>query len=107
MSMVTTGEMTTQDLAKMRHLHDRQEIYDCLIQVGRGADRFDRELFVGAFHPDAMIEAGGEVGAPADVYEGGRAMHEAAAAATLHCHSSHTCEIDGDQAHAETYYIYN
>jgi hypothetical protein len=93
-------------LAKLRELQDRQEILDCLARISRGADRFDRDLFVGGFHPDAQIEAGGHVGAPGEVYEGGRAMHEAGQASTLHCLSTHTCELDGDAAHAETYYVY-
>jgi hypothetical protein len=98
--------MIAEGLAKIRDLHDRQEILDCLVRISRGSDRFDRDLFVGGFHADAEIEAGGHVGSPGDVYEGGRAMHEAGMASTLHCLSTHSCEIQGDEAHAETYYVY-
>jgi hypothetical protein len=106
MTESTSQASMAAGLAKIQRLQDRQDILDCLVQIGRGADRFDRSLFVGGFHPDAQIEAGGHVGGPEDVYEGGRAMHESGMASHLHCHSSHTCELDGDQAHTETYYIY-
>ena len=40
------------------HLLDRQDILDCLIRFSRGMDRFDRKIFLSAFHPDATIAAG-------------------------------------------------
>lgn len=99
----STGPET---LAKLETLLDRQEILDCLIRFSRGMDRFDRELFLTAFHDDATIAAGIFVGKPADLYTWASDMHEQGQLATHHNLLNHTCDIDGDVAHTETYYLY-
>jgi hypothetical protein len=84
----------------------RQEILDCLTRFSRGMDRFDRELFLSAFHPDAEIAAGPFVGGPAALYEWASALHEQGQTATHHNLLNHSCEIDGDVAHSELYYLF-
>jgi len=91
---------------RLRNLLDRQDILDCLVRFSRGIDRFDRELFLSAFHPDAVIDAGEFVGGPAELYTWARDLHERGQAATQHDLLNHSCEIDGDLAHAETYYLF-
>jgi hypothetical protein len=49
--------------ARLAQLLDRQDILDFLIRFSRGMDRFDRDIFLSAFHPDATIAAGEFVGA--------------------------------------------
>ena len=95
-----------ETLARLEHWLDRQEILDCLIRFGRGMDRFDRELFLSAFHPDAIIDAGEFVGGPVPLYEWASGLHEQGQSATHHDLLNHSCEIDGDVAHAETYYLF-
>lgn len=96
----------SKTLARLVHLLDRQDILDCLTRFSRGMDRFDRELFLAAFHPDAIIAAGDFVGGPEALYEWASAMHEEGQSATHHNLLNHTCDIDGDVAHTETYYLY-
>ena len=43
-------------------LWDREQIRQCLHRYARGVDRFDRELILSAFHPDALDEHGKFVG---------------------------------------------
>ncbi len=93
-------------LARLEHLLDRQDIVDCLVRFCRGLDRFDRELFLAAFHSDAIVDAGEFVGGPDALYDWASAMHEAGQFSTLHNLLNHSCEIDGDVAHAETYYLF-
>ncbi|WP_319432676.1 nuclear transport factor 2 family protein [Mycobacterium sp. RTGN5] len=90
----------------LRALIDRQDIADCLTRFSRGIDRFDQELFLSAFHATAVIAAGDFVGGPDDLYQWARAMHEQGQIATLHYLLNNTCEVDGDIAHSETYYLY-
>jgi hypothetical protein len=92
--------------ARLRRLLDRQDITDCLTCFSRGIDRFDRGLFLSAFHPDAVIAAGDFVGGPADLYDWARQMHEQGQIATHHNLLNQTCDIDGDTAHCETYYLF-
>lgn len=93
-------------LERLERLADRQEILDCLHRFARGMDRFDRTLFLSAFHPDAIIDAGPFVGEPLELYEWASNLHAQGQEATQHLLLNHTGEITGDTAHTETYYLY-
>jgi hypothetical protein len=69
-------------------------------------DRFDRELFLSAFHPDAIIDAGEYVGGPEALYDWAHDLHERGQTSTHHNLLNHSCDLDGDLAHAETYYLF-
>ena len=101
-----TGAMDPDRLARLDELLDRQDILDCLTRFSRGMDRFDRTLFLSAFHPDATIAAGEFVGGPDALYEWARDLHENGQSATHHNLLNHSCEIDGNTAHTETYYFF-
>jgi hypothetical protein len=98
--------MDAERLARLERLADRQDILDCLIRFSRGMDRFDRELFLSAFHPGATIAAGVFVGGPKPLYDWASALHEQGQVATHHNLLNLTCEIEGDTAHTETYYLF-
>jgi SnoaL-like domain len=91
---------------RLQQLLDRQDILDCLTRFSRGMDRFDREIFLSAFHHDATIAAGPFVGGPAELYDWARNLHDAGQVATAHNLLNVTTDIDGDTAHTETYYIF-
>ena len=98
--------MDTERLARIEHLLERQEILDCMTRFSRGIDRFDRDIFLSAFHADAVIAAGSFVGGPVDLYNWAWSMHDAGQVATHHNLLNHTVELDGDTAHTETYYLF-
>ena len=98
--------MDAERQARIDRLLDRQDIVDCLTRFSRGMDRFDRELFLSVFHPDAVIAAGDFVGGPADLYDWAAAMHDQGQVSTYHNLLNHSCEIEGDTAHTETYYLF-
>jgi hypothetical protein len=98
--------MDAERLARMEQLLDRQDILDTLTRFSRGMDRFDRETFLSAFHPDATIAAGPFVGGPDALYDWASAMHAQGQVATHHNLLNLTCEIDGDTAHTELYYLF-
>jgi hypothetical protein len=93
-------------LGRLERMLDRQDILDCLTRFSRGMDRFDREIFLSAFHPDATIAAGSFVGGPLELYDWAAEMHEQGQSATHHNLLNLTCEVDGDSAHTETYYLF-
>jgi SnoaL-like domain len=93
-------------LVRLERLLDRQDILDCLTRFSRGMDRFDRDLFLSAFHADAVIAAGTFVGGPIALYDWASAMHQHGQTATHHNMLNHTCDIDGDVAHTETYFLF-
>jgi hypothetical protein len=91
---------------KLEALLNRQDIVDCLTRFGRGMDRFDRELFLSAFHTDAVIAAGPFVGGPDALYDWAAALHNLGQLATHHNLLNHTLDINGDVAHSELYYLF-
>jgi SnoaL-like domain len=95
-----------RSLARLERVADRQEILDCLTRFSRGMDRFDRELYLSAFHADAQMAAGPYVGDVAGCYDWAQAMHAAGQIATHHNLLNNCVDIDGDTAHSETNYLY-
>src|SRR5271163_4977661 len=106
MNSASSQTITPERLAKLEYLADRQEILDCLARALRAIDRFDKELFLTCFHSDAVIDAGGFLNAPGVVYDGAADLHQRGQLSTIHNLLNHTCEIDGDVAHSETYLLY-
>ena len=98
--------LSDDKLARLEQLLDRQDIVDCLTRFSRGMDRFDREVFLSAFHGDAVIAAGPYVGGPIPLFEWASRLHEQGQSATHHNLLNITCDIDGDTAHTETYYLF-
>jgi hypothetical protein len=101
-----TRNISPARLARLEQVLDRQDILDCITRISRAIDRFDRALFLSGYHTDALIDAGEFVGNPGEVYDGGAALHEQGQSSTIHNLMNHTCEIDGDVAHTETYWLF-
>lgn len=92
--------------ATVRELQDRHEIWECLLRYSRGVDRFDRDLIRSAYHPDAVDDHGKFVGGPEEFIEWAMRQHTEAHLGHLHNLFNHTCELDGETAHAETYFMF-
>lgn len=97
------------ELAQLRqdvqYLTDRSAILDCISSHARGHDRHDIDLLRSAYHEDGVDEHGHQVN-PATAYAAwANSIH--AAASELHTHNitTHTCDIDGDVAHCESYVL--
>lgn len=83
---------------------DKHEIRECLERFSRGMDRFDRAIYLSAFWDDAETAAGPFVGSAADCWDWAIPMHEAGQIVTHHALLQSNIDLDGDIAHAETYY---
>lgn len=92
--------------AALREFQDRQAIYDCLMHYCRGIDRFDAELAKSAYHPDAIDDHGWFVGPAAEFIDGAIELHGRLQQRTQHHITNHIVELEGDTAHAESYYIF-
>ena len=97
--------MDDQLIERMRRLADRAEIIECLTTYARAMDRFDRELASSVYHEDAIDDHGHFCGPAGEFIEwamtvpGGEFRHQ-------HYVSNFHVELDGDQAHVETYYLF-
>lgn len=89
---------------KLQLLIDRQEIYDCVLRYTRGVDRLDLDLVRSAFHPDGL-DCHGPVTGSAEDFLAWWTPLQGSREATQHFVTNHTVDVDGDVAHAETYYI--
>ena len=98
--------MDADRLARLERIADKQDIIECLTRFCRAMDRFDRALYLSAFHPDAEMAAGPFVGSAAESYDWAMPMHEEWQSATHHDLLNVTVDIDGDVAHSEAYYLY-
>ena len=92
-----------EDLArKVRYLLDRQDIVDCIQAYARALDRLDMDLMAECFTEDMVDQHGPFTGGLDEFLEFARQSGESGAL-THHGLTTHTCTIDGDTAHAETY----
>ena len=99
--------MSNENLEKIvEELRDRQAIQDLLATYSRGVDRLDRELLLSVYHPDAIDDHGVFIGTPEEFVDWAIAMHTAAHLSHQHCVLNHTCDLDGDVAHTETYFMF-
>lgn len=90
---------------KLQYLMDRQDILDCLTRTSRGNDRFDEDWIVGGYHADGIHELGRQQISGKQYGDHANHAHGAMCLANLHNVTMHSCEIDGDVAHTESYVI--
>src|ERR1700741_4713517 len=93
----------TDNSADIAELIDRQRIWDCLLRYARGMDRLDRDLVMSAYHSDAWEDHGAFLAPGAIFADTVLAHHRDNEVRTQPILSNHSCEVNGDQAHAETY----
>jgi SnoaL-like domain len=99
--------MTSETLERLvGELQDRQAIHDCLMTYCRGIDRLDRELLLSVYHPDAIDDHGVFVGSPEEFADWAIAMHTTTHLSHQHCIFNYTCDLDGDVAHTESYFMF-
>jgi SnoaL-like domain len=88
----------------LRYLADRQAILDCAVRFSRGINRRDPELLKSVFHPDAVDDHGLFVGNRDDFVSWIDTVYDRIAV-TQHFVTNQTVDIEGDTAHAETYWL--
>jgi hypothetical protein len=104
--MSDSDEPDLKTLAReLRHVRDRLAITDCIHRYGRALDRLDHELLRGTYHEDGVSRHGPFIGNREEFVPWGVAA-QANFAMTHHSITTHSCEIDGDRAFAESYCIF-
>jgi hypothetical protein len=91
---------------KLDFVVSRIEILDCINRIARGVDRLDRDIFRTGYHADAVLDFGTHIGSPEQHMDFFFELHRTMQTAHAHTICNHTCELDGDEAHAETYFIF-
>src|SRR5262249_36394106 len=89
---------------KLQYTLDRLEILDCIHRYCRAIDRLDRELLLSVYHEGATDDHGKWVSTPELFARRVFDPLRSAFSPTQHIVPNHVCEIEGDVAHAETYW---
>jgi hypothetical protein len=89
----------------VQDLKDRAAILDCIATHARGCDRHDVSLLTSTYHDDGIDEHGTAIIPGPEYAAWANAAHAATSDAHLHNITTHACEIDGDEAHAESYVL--
>jgi hypothetical protein len=100
-----TDDQLQQLLKDVQYLKDRQAILDVIMRHARGHDRHDTDLMNACFWDDGVDEHGQFVTAGPEYGDWANKTHTAGYFLHMHNITNHTCEIDGDTAHCETYVI--
>jgi hypothetical protein len=90
---------------RLQEIIDRHEVWQVLQRYCRGLDRIDRELVRSCYFDDAIEDHGSFVGTVDDFIDWALRVSLSFVA----CHHNvmnHSCELDGDDAYCETYYLY-
>ncbi|WP_156296552.1 nuclear transport factor 2 family protein [Mycobacterium paragordonae] len=90
---------------RLRHIEDRMAILDCVMNQARGHDRHDADLMASVYSEDGVDEHGPVVNTGPEYGKWANNVHSKVFEDHLHNITTHTCEINGDEAHAESYVI--
>lgn len=91
--------------AELQYARDRREILDCIAAHARGCDRHDSELLSSAYHEDGVDEHGFAVNPGPEYCNWANRQHTSGSIHNLHHITTHSVEIEGNTAHAESYVI--
>jgi hypothetical protein len=101
--------MTADELEQLRrdvqYLMDRTAILDVVSRHARGCDRHDAILLTSTYHDDGVDEHGAARNEGPGFAQFINAVHAQTSRAHTHNITTHTCDIDGDTAHAESYVL--
>ena len=94
---------------ELRELLDKQALTELVVRYARGVDRWDKELVLACFHPDATLHYNTYVGAAVPFYEalwsqtGSSANVGGGVPRGQHVVTNALFEVDGDVAWGESY----
>jgi hypothetical protein len=98
--------MSPEQEKALLEMLDRQQILDAIHRYCRGIDRFDRDLLLSAYHPDGIDDHGIFVGGRESFADWAMAYHREFQISHHHMVFNHSVDLDGNVAHAETYWLF-
>lgn len=103
---MTNSALTPELIAFVQEAKDRHDIEQCLLRYCRGVDRHDPVLMASAYHADAWDEHGPMSCGPDAFAAWAIDFHQTHQIHHHHVITNSLIELDGDTAHAETYYLF-
>jgi hypothetical protein len=102
------GEAMTRDEqreAAIDAMLDKQAITECLTRYARGIDRHDSDLVASAYHAGAIDDHTVYIGPGREFPEHVNPAHAAIWSAHQHYVTNVSIDLNGDEAHVESYWI--
>lgn len=90
----------------VKELLDRQAIWQVLLRYARGLDRLDNGMVRSCYFDDAIEDHGHFIGTP-DNFIAWADQATLLFVTAQHGLLNHYCELDGDDAYCETYYLFS
>lgn len=90
----------------VRELHDKMKIREVVTNYCRGVDRMDKDLLFSCYHPDAIDDHGFFVGDREAFWAFVNRYHNNAQATHQHIITNHSCTLEGNTAHTESYWLF-
>jgi hypothetical protein len=106
--MQGTADLQTQIdalTAKLDALASKDAIRDCLYRINRGIDRVDERLLTSGFHPDAGVRWAAKEAVPVADWVKAAIKVQRTTQRVQHLIGNVLIELDGDNAHVESYEI--
>jgi len=98
-----------QELAALRatvqEIKDRQDIRDCIVRESRARDRQDIAAIEACWWPDGIDEHGAVITDVPNYARRANMGHAMNFHMTSHNITNHVCDLDGDEAHCESYVV--
>jgi hypothetical protein len=91
---------------RLAALLDHHEIEECLLRYCRGIDRHDADLAKSAYHADGRDDHAAYIGSGHGLVEWANGYHDEHYSGHQHYITNTTIDLDGDTAHAETYFLF-
>lgn len=91
---------------KLRELVDRQEIWTLLLKFARGLDRLDTEMVRSCYWDCAIEDHHAFIGDPDGFIRWANDHSVSVNRVQHHVLTNHFCDIEGNDAHSETYYTF-
>jgi hypothetical protein len=90
-------------LDELRRLQDRNAVYDVIVAIAAGIDRYDPALLRSAIWSDADIDMGGAQTITGETFAAALKRPETPAAGRMHIIGNHRIRLSGDCAESESY----
>jgi len=89
--------------AELSRLQARNTIYDLIVTIAAGVDRYDPDLLRSAIWSDAEIDMGGAQTITGETFAAALKRPETPAAGRMHIIGNHRIRLSGDRAESESY----
>ena len=91
--------------AQLAALSDRNAVYEVVLDIASGVDRYDPALLADAIWADAHIDMGGAAPMTGAAFAAALKPPRAPSKGRMHVIGNHRIRVDGDRAECESYVI--